>query len=66
MKKSVIPDLLDWKKEEKTMSKRIWDWYAPVYEIFMPMDEKVFPEMYARLPEVIRGKNVLRESHQAI
>lgn len=59
MKKSVIPDLLDWKKDEKTMSKRIWDWYAPVYEIFMPMDEKVFPEMYARLPEVIRGKSVL-------
>ncbi len=41
------------------MSKRIWDWYAPVYEFFMPMDEKVFPGMYARVPEVIRGKDVL-------
>ena len=41
------------------MNKKIWDLYAPVYERAMRSDAKVYAFMYERIPEVIRGKEVL-------
>ena len=41
------------------MNKKIWDLYAPVYEIAMRSDRKIYQFMYDRIPEMIRGKEVL-------
>lgn len=41
------------------MTKKIWDLYAPVYELFMRADEKIYKLMYRRIPKVIKGKKVL-------
>lgn len=41
------------------MRKKIWDLYAPIYKRAMKADQKVYDYMYARIPEAIRGKEVL-------
>ena len=41
------------------MNKKIWDLYAPFYEKFMRMDERVYDFMYRRIPKVVKGKKVL-------
>ena len=41
------------------MKKKIWDLYAPVYKRAMQADRATYEYMYARIPEVIRGKEVL-------
>ena len=39
--------------------KKTWDLYAPIYEIAMRSDRNIYQFMYDRIPEVIRGKEVL-------
>lgn len=41
------------------MNRRIWDLYAPIYELVMRSDEKVYKKMYRRIRDVIRNKDVL-------
>lgn len=41
------------------MNKRIWDLYAPIYELAMRADKKVYKVMYERISKVIEGKVVL-------
>lgn len=41
------------------MNKKIWDLYAPIYELAMRSDKKVYQFMYDRIPKRIRGKEVL-------
>ena len=41
------------------MNKKIWDLYAPVYKRAMKADQKVYNFMYDRIPEQIRGMEVL-------
>ena len=41
------------------MKKKIWDLYAPFYEMFMRADKKIYKLMYKRIPRVIAGKRVL-------
>ena len=43
----------------RTMNKRIWDLYAPIYERAMRADRKLYAFMYERIPERIRDKEVL-------
>ncbi len=42
------------------MNKKIWDLYAPIYELAMRADKKVYKGMYERIPKVIEGKVVLK------
>lgn len=41
------------------MGKKIWDLYAPVYELAMRADLKIYTFMYERIPTVIRDMDVL-------
>lgn len=41
------------------MNRKIWDIYAPVYELAMRSDEKLYKLMYRRIPRVIKDKDVL-------
>ena len=41
------------------MNKRLWDLYAPIYERAMRSDEKIYEYMYRRIPQVVRGMEVL-------
>lgn len=41
------------------MKKKIWDLYAPLYERAMRADEKAYRYMCERIPEQIRGREVL-------
>lgn len=41
------------------MKKKTWDLYAPIYEKAMRADKKLYQFMYDRIPEVIKGKQVL-------
>lgn len=41
------------------MTKKIWDLYAPVYKRAMKADRRVYEFMYQRIPEKIRGMEVL-------
>ena len=41
------------------MKKKIWDLYAPIYMRAMRADQQIYDFMYARIPEMIRGKEVL-------
>lgn len=41
------------------MNKKLWDLYASVYEKAMRADSKAYKLMYARIPNVIEGKDVL-------
>ena len=37
----------------------VWDFYAPVYNIFMRSNRKAYEQMYEKIRKVIAGKNVL-------
>ena len=41
------------------MRKRTWDLYAPIYKRAMQADQQIYDFMYERIPEMIRGKEVL-------
>ncbi len=41
------------------MKKKIWDLYAPVYELAMRSDSKIYQYMDNRIPEKIRDKEIL-------
>lgn len=41
------------------MKEKIWDLYAPIYKRAMQADRTTYEYMYARIPEVIRDKEVL-------
>ena len=41
------------------MKKKTWDLYAPIYEKAMRADQKIYRFMYDRIPEMIRGMEVL-------
>lgn len=41
------------------MKKKIWDLYAPIYEIAMRSDHKVYEKMYTLASEAAAGKDVL-------
>ena len=41
------------------MTKKTWDLYAPIYEKAMRADQKIYWFMYDRIPEMIRGMEVL-------
>ena len=41
------------------MKKKIWDLYAPIYKQAMKADQHIYDFMYQRIPEKIRGKEVL-------
>ena len=44
---------------KRTMNKKTWDLYAPIYKLAMKADEKTYEVMYRRIPQVIRNKDVL-------
>lgn len=41
------------------MTKKIWDLYAPIYKRAMKADQHIYDFMYRRIPEKIRGLEVL-------
>ena len=41
------------------MRKKTWDLYAPIYKRAMQADHKIYEFMYDRIPEKIRGREVL-------
>lgn len=41
------------------MKKRLWDLYAPIYKRAMKADQRVYDFMYQRIPQKIRGLEVL-------
>lgn len=41
------------------MNKKLWDLYAPIYKLAMRADHKIYEFMYSRIPDVIKGKEVL-------
>lgn len=41
------------------MKKKIWDLYAPIYKRAMKADQHIYDFMYQRIPEKIRGMEVL-------
>ena len=41
------------------MKKKLWDFYAPIYERAMRSDRKVYQFRYDRIPDIIRRKEVL-------
>lgn len=41
------------------MKKKVWDLYAPIYKRAMKADRHIFDFMYQRIPERIRGMEVL-------
>ncbi len=41
------------------MTKKTWDLYAPIYKRAMQADQRIYDFMYDRIPEKIRGKDVL-------
>lgn len=41
------------------MNRKIWDLYAPIYKRAMKADQKVYDFMYGRIPERVRGMDVL-------
>lgn len=41
------------------MNKKIWDLYAPIYRRAMRADQKIYDFMYERIPERVKGKEVL-------
>ena len=44
---------------EKENESKIWDFYAPVYNIFMRQNRSAYEKMYRRIRKMICGKNVL-------
>ena len=49
------------KGKDNPMNKRLWDLYAPIYERAMRSDERIYEYMYRRIPQVVRGLEVLEE-----
>ena len=41
------------------MNKKVWDIYAPIYEMAMRLDQKYYKYMYDRIPLKIQNKEVL-------
>ena len=41
------------------MNKKTWDLYAPIYKHAMKADQKIYDFMYERIPERVKGKEVL-------
>ncbi len=41
------------------MKHSIWDLYAPIYDLAMSADKKIYQFMYRRIPKVIKNKDVL-------
>ena len=41
------------------MNKKTWDLYAPIYTRAMKADQKIYDFMYERIPERVKGKEVL-------
>jgi ubiquinone/menaquinone biosynthesis C-methylase UbiE len=41
------------------MNKKLWDMYAPIYELAMRADMKIYRFMYDRIPTIIKDKEVL-------
>ncbi len=41
------------------MNRKLWDLYAPIYKRAMKADRNIYAFMYSRIPEVIKGKEVL-------
>ncbi len=41
------------------MNKKTWDLYAPIYKRAMKADQKIYDFMYERIPETVKGKEVL-------
>lgn len=41
------------------MNKKIWDLYAPIYKQAMKADQHIYDFMYERIPEKIKGMDVL-------
>lgn len=41
------------------MNRKIWDVYAPVYEIAMKQDAHIYEYMYERIPQAVKDKDVL-------
>ena len=41
------------------MTKKTWDLYAPIYKRAMRADQKIYDFMYQRIPEIVKGKEVL-------
>lgn len=41
------------------MNKKTWDLYAPIYQRAMKADQKIYDFMYERIPEAVKGKEVL-------
>lgn len=41
------------------MKKKTWDLYAPIYKRAMQADHRIYEFMYDRIPELVRGKEVL-------
>ena len=39
--------------------KRVWNLYAPVYDLFMWQNRKAYAQMYEKIRTVIKGKRVL-------
>lgn len=46
-------------REVSSLKKSTWDRYAPIYERAMRSDGAAYESMYARISEVVRGKEVL-------
>ncbi len=46
-------------KRGRTMTKKIWDLYAPIYKRAMKADQKIYDFMYKRIPEMVKDKEVL-------
>lgn len=42
------------------MNKKTWDLYAPIYQRAMKADQKIYDFMYERIPEAVKGKEVLK------
>ena len=41
------------------MNRKLWDLYAPIYKRAMKADQHIYEFMYKRIPDVIRGSEVL-------
>ena len=41
------------------MNRKLWDLYAPIYKRAMKADQHIYEFMYNRIPDVIRGSEVL-------
>ena len=52
-------DQISAEETDQSMKKKLWDLYAPIYKQAMKEDQQIYDFMYARIPEMIRDKEVL-------